>query len=121
MKESVLSATFRTELHHTVKSFLQDGVDVNTEGGKYGYSLIATAYSGFADVIDLLIVNVARCSVKSREFGCAYQAAKGGWQIKVMRIDGKDCGPTDDEGMALHREADLVTRTLSVKCTGHED
>jgi ankyrin repeat protein len=64
-----------------VKLLLENGAEVNAEGGKYGNALQAASFRGNEAIVKLLLENGAEVNAEGGEYGNALQAAS----FKAMR------------------------------------
>jgi hypothetical protein len=58
-----------------VEQLLEDGADVNAQGGQYGNALQAASYMGHLAVVELLLSQGADVNAQGGEYGNALQAA----------------------------------------------
>ena len=58
-----------------MKMLLENGAEVNAEGGEYGNALQAASYGGNEAIVKLLLENGAEVNAEGGEYGNALQAA----------------------------------------------
>ena len=58
-----------------VQKLMQNGADVNAQGGRYGNALQAASYGGYQEIVKLLIHKGANVNAQGGEYGNALQAA----------------------------------------------
>ncbi|KAF7972864.1 hypothetical protein HWV62_16906 [Athelia sp. TMB] len=68
------------------KLLLENGVDVNAQGGNYGTALHAASSAGHRGVAQLLLDNGADINVQIGLYGTALQAASAGGHLQVVRL-----------------------------------
>lgn len=88
-EETVLSPLYYAclaGLHTTVRSLLNQGADLATQGGDYGNALQAAAYEGHRSVVELLLDRGADKDGRGGEYGTAAQAASFRGHEKVLRL-----------------------------------
>jgi Ankyrin repeats (many copies) len=97
-----------------VRALVQNGVDVNVRGGRYGHALEAASYAGNEAVVGLLLEKGADVNAQGGCFGNALQAAsyKGHEAIVNLLLEnGADLNAQGGEyGSALR----------AASCRGHE-
>jgi ankyrin repeat protein/KaiC/GvpD/RAD55 family RecA-like ATPase len=91
------------------KQSLDQGADVNAQGGEYGNALQAAAYSGHKQIVKLLLDQGADVNAQGGEYGNALQAAasNGNKQsVKLLLEQGADVNAQSGEyGNALQAAA----------------
>jgi ankyrin repeat protein len=81
------------DLEDVVKLLIEDGADVNTQGGRYSSSLQAASAQGHEQIVKLLLMNNADVNAQGGEHGNALCAAsaRGHEQIvKLLLMNGAD-------------------------------
>jgi ankyrin repeat protein len=81
-----LQAAAWVEHLDVVKLLLDQGADVNVQGGEYGTALQAAALGGYLDVIKLLLDQGADVNVQGDRYGTALQAAAWGEHLDVVKL-----------------------------------
>jgi ankyrin repeat protein len=69
-----------------VNLLLNNGADVNAQGGKYGSALWAASRGGHEQVVELLLNNGADVNAQDRRYGGALQAASSGGHEQVVEL-----------------------------------
>jgi ankyrin repeat protein len=110
------------DLEDVVKLLIEDGADVNTQGGRYSSSLQAASAQGHEQIVKLLLMNNADVNAQGGEHGNALCAAsaRGHEQIvklllnngAIVKASSKDA-PTDS-GYASQRWEDDHEQDLHV-------
>ncbi|KAF5353830.1 hypothetical protein D9758_010616 [Tetrapyrgos nigripes] len=70
---------------HIVKVLVQNGADVNAEGGFYGFALQAAAFWGHLDIVKYLVEKGTDVNAKGGEFGFALQAAAFRGHLDIVK------------------------------------
>ena len=73
-------------LGEVAKLLLEEGADVNVEGGRYGNALQAASVKGHKEVVRLLIDNSANVNAQGGQYGHALQAASASGYEKVVGL-----------------------------------
>ncbi|KAJ6559670.1 ankyrin repeat-containing domain protein [Mycena capillaripes] len=69
-----------------VQLLLDNGANVNVQGGEYGFALQAAAWRGKAEIVQLLLDNGANVNAQGGKFGCALQAASAEGETEIVRL-----------------------------------
>jgi ankyrin repeat protein len=75
------------------RNIIQNGADVNAQGGSYGNALQAASFKGYQEIIELLLDKGADVNAQGGSYGNSLQAASlGGHQeiIKLLLDNGAD-------------------------------
>ncbi|KAF5353832.1 hypothetical protein D9758_010612 [Tetrapyrgos nigripes] len=70
---------------HIVKVLVENGADVNAEGGLYGFALQAAARWGHLDIVKYLVEKGADVNAKGGHFGFALQAAAFRGHLDIVK------------------------------------
>ncbi|KAI9791524.1 MAG: hypothetical protein M1816_003868 [Peltula sp. TS41687] len=73
-------------LKHVVGDLIQQGADVNTQGGKFGNALQAGSVQGYDKIVKLLLSNGANVNAQGGHYGNALQAASWGGYDKTVKL-----------------------------------
>lgn len=73
-------------LKYVAESFLNEGADVNAQGGEYGNALQAASSGGHGQVVQMLLDKGADVNAQSGYYGNALQAASSGGHDQVVQI-----------------------------------
>ncbi|USP74433.1 hypothetical protein yc1106_01707 [Curvularia clavata] len=68
------------------KQSLEEGTDVNAQGGDYGNALQAASYRGHEQIVQLLLDNGADVNAQGGDFGNALQAASRGGHKQIVQL-----------------------------------
>jgi len=72
-------------LRYVAESFLDEGDDVNAQGGFYGNALQAASYRGYDQVVQILLDKGADINAQGGYYGNALQAASSGGHDQVVQ------------------------------------
>ncbi len=73
-------------LKYVAESFLDEGADVNAQGGRYGNALQAASSGGHEKVVQMLLEKGADVNAQGGDFGNALQAASQGDHDQVVQM-----------------------------------
>ncbi|KAI9881508.1 MAG: hypothetical protein M1830_000071 [Pleopsidium flavum] len=72
-------------LIESVRVLLEQGADVNAQGGRYGNALQAASYSGHDEIVQQLLEKGAHVNARGGEYGSALQAASYSGHDKIVQ------------------------------------
>lgn len=70
----------------TLQLLLENGVDINAQGGYFGNALQAAAQGGHLEIIQLLLEKGADVNAQGGEYGNAVQAAASQGYLEIVRL-----------------------------------
>ncbi|KAL6362155.1 hypothetical protein LRP88_04231 [Fusarium phalaenopsidis] len=73
-------------LRLTARELMEEGADVNAQGGKYGNALQAALWEGHLDIVRLLVEKGADVNAQGGEYGNALQAASSEGYLDIVRL-----------------------------------
>ncbi|KAF5348201.1 hypothetical protein D9758_014664 [Tetrapyrgos nigripes] len=73
-------------LPNMISSMIENGADVNAQGGEYGNALQAASYRREVDIVKLLLENGADVNAQGGVYGNALQAASCGGQVDIVKL-----------------------------------
>lgn len=95
-----------------VKLLLQEGVNVNAQGGQYGSALYAASAAGHEDIVQLLLNNGADANIQGGKYGTTLQAASSAGHKDIVQLL-LDNGADINDNALLRRLRLMATATLS--------
>jgi ankyrin repeat protein len=72
--------------YETVQILLENGADVNTQGGFYGNALYAASRGGHVEVVKILLERGADVNAQGGEYGNALQAASQRGHLGIVQV-----------------------------------
>ncbi|KAI6355160.1 hypothetical protein MCOR31_011267 [Pyricularia oryzae] len=69
-----------------VEKVLNDGADVNAQGGEYGNALQAASFKGHKEIVQTLVDKGADVNAQGGRYGNALQAASSGGHQEILQI-----------------------------------
>ena len=93
-KQTGTRSDFSTELQLTsylglkliIEDLIQEEIDINAQGGKYGTALVAASREGYSEVVQLFLDNGADVNAQGGDYGTALQAASMQYNSKVVQL-----------------------------------
>ncbi|KAF5337879.1 hypothetical protein D9758_016142 [Tetrapyrgos nigripes] len=73
-------------LPNMISLMMENGEDVNAQGGQYGTALQAASWEGNVDIVKLLLQNGADVNAQGGEYGNALQAASFEGEIDIVKL-----------------------------------
>ena len=73
-------------LKQVITHLLENGADVNAQGGQYGNALQAASLRGFGEIVELLIDKGAKVDAQGGEYGNALQAASLNGDEAIVKL-----------------------------------
>src|ERR1700761_8677996 len=73
-------------LPKVTRLLLDEGADVNIQGGEYGSALQVASSSGHVEIVKLLLDNGADVNIQGGHFGSALQAASRSGHLEIVRL-----------------------------------
>ena len=102
-----------------MKLLLQNGAEVNAEGGKYGNALQAASFRGNSVIVKLLLENGAEVNAKGGMFGNALQAALYIHNEAIVKLLLENGAEVNAEGGVPIPQIPLPKRVLTrIQATG---
>ncbi|KAJ7439526.1 ankyrin repeat-containing domain protein, partial [Mycena galericulata] len=68
-----------------VQMLLDNGADINTQGGEYGTALQMASVYGHREIVQMLLDNGADVNARGGRYGMALRAASEGGHEEVVR------------------------------------
>ena len=88
-----------------VQMLLDEGANVNLQGGEYGTALQAASAGGHSEVVQMLLDNGADVNLQSGKYGTALHAASGNGHEAVVQLlleqNGLELNSKDNNGRTL--------------------
>src|ERR1700733_8006412 len=98
----------------TVQALVKNGVDVNVQGGRYGYALEAASYRGYEAIVDFLLENGADVNAQGGVYGNALYAASYEGNEAIARL-------LVEKGADVNAQGGYYGNALcAASCQGHE-
>ncbi|KAI6295387.1 hypothetical protein MCOR33_007694, partial [Pyricularia grisea] len=69
-----------------VEKVLNDGADVNAQGGEYGNALQAASFKGHKEIVQTLVDKGADVNAQGGRYGNVLQAASSGGHQEILQI-----------------------------------
>ncbi|KAF5337853.1 hypothetical protein D9758_016158 [Tetrapyrgos nigripes] len=92
-------------LPNMILLMMENGADVNAQGGQYGTALQAASWGGNVDIVKLLLENGADLNAQGGQYGNALQAASSKGNVDIVKLlleNGADVNAQGEEyGTAL--------------------
>ena len=103
-------------LMKSVELLLNQGAEVNAQGGSYGNALCAASFGGYIEVVRLLLDKDADVNAQGGSYGNALCAASFGGQIEVVRLLLDNDADVNAQGGSYGNALCAASFTAVVRC-----